>query len=170
MKLFHRWRAFLGLSVVLGATRLLAADPAWLDVEKDVSRETGKPQITVVHFWAPWCPNSLTELKNHGWSTFIDSNFDVKFIFVTVRSANDGYGVLAEHGVEKQQNLLRLHHPNHVRSGHGVIASFMDIPLNWAPSTWIFREGKLRYALNYGEVRFPLLQQLVRDTGETWEH
>ena len=170
MKHLPRICLLLGLWIGLGAARVVAADPVWLDVENDVARETAKPQITVVHFWAPWCPNSLAELKNHGWSTFIDSNFDVKFIFVTIRSSADGYTVLAEHGVEKQQNLSLLHHPNYVRRGEGVVSSFMDIPLSWVPSTWIFRDGKLRYALNYGEVRFPLLQQLVRDTGDKWSH
>ncbi len=46
----------------------------------------------------------------------------------------------------------------------------MDLPLTWVPTTWIFRDGRLRYALNYGEVRFPLLQQLIRDAADPWEH
>jgi hypothetical protein len=34
----------------------------------------------------------------------------------------------------------------------------------------ILRDSQLRYALNYGELRFPLLQQLVRDASDKWEH
>ena len=39
----------------------------------------------------------------------------------------------------------------------------------WIPTTWIYRDGQLRAALNYGEVRFPLLQQLVDDAREKWD-
>ena len=28
--------------------------------------------------------------------------------------------------------------------------------------------GKLRYALNYGEIRFPMLQQMVDDSTSKW--
>jgi len=101
------------------------------------------------------------------WSTFLELNRDVKFIFVTVRSMDDGKAMLAENGLGKQENLTILHHPNHVKKGEGVIQAFMDIPLTWVPTTWVFRDGELRYALNYGEVRFPLLQQLIRDAGRS---
>ena len=46
----------------------------------------------------------------------------------------------------------------------------LGIPISWIPSTWVFRQGKLRYAMNYGELRFPMLQQLVRDSSDAWEH
>jgi hypothetical protein len=35
---------------------------------------------------------------------------------------------------------------------------------------WIFKGGDLRYALNYGEVRFAMLQQLIADSSSNWEH
>lgn len=43
------------------------------------------------------------------------------------------------------------------------MTSFLGLPVSWLPSTWVFRDGKLRYALNYGEVSFPMLQQPSRD-------
>jgi len=148
-----------------------AAEPpnGWLKIEEDVAAATQGPQVTVVHFWAPWCPNSKAELDRPGWSTFLELNKDVKFIFVTVRSADDGKALLAEHGLGAQPNLTLLHHPNQVRKGEGSMRVFMDLPVTWVPTTWIFRAGQLRYALNYGEVRFPLLQQLVRDSAEEWK-
>lgn len=162
-------RLFLLLLAFTACAR--AETPAgWLLVEEEVAAEVAKPQITVVHFWAPWCPNSTAEHKQRGWATFIASNPDVRFIFVTVRSADDGYAYLEQQGVKDQPNLRLLHHPNHVRKGEGSIQNFMDLPLTWVPTTWVFRDGKLRYALNYGEVRFPLLQQLIRDTADAWEH
>ena len=153
----------LATAGLLGATTP-AADP----LEMQVSDLVAGPAVTVVHFWAPWCPNSKAELAQRGWSIFLDLNHDVKFVFVTVRSADDGKALLAENGVGPQPNLTLLHHPNHVRKGEGTMQSFMDLPITWVPTTWIFRDGKLRYALNYGEVRFPLLQQLVRDTADEW--
>jgi hypothetical protein len=32
----------------------------------------------------------------------------------------------------------------------------------------VFREGRQQFAFNYGEVRFPILQQLVDDAGADW--
>lgn len=157
------------LSVVLLAAFARAETPAgWLLIEEEVAAEVAKPGITVVHFWAPWCPNSTSEHRDRGWATFIGSNPEVRFVFVTVRSSDDGYAYLAERGVKDQPNLRRLHHPNHVRKGEGSIQNFMDIPLSWVPSTWVFRGGKLRYALNYGEVQFAMLQQLIRDAADEW--
>ncbi len=157
---------FIGL-----ATLARAETPAgWLLVEEEVAAEVAKPQVTVVHFWAPWCPNSTAEHKDRGWATFLGANPEVRFIFVTIRSSDDGYAYLEQQGVKEQPNLRLLHHPNHLRKGEGSIQSFMDIPLSWVPSTWVFRGGKLRYALNYGEVRFPLLQQLIRDAADDWAH
>lgn len=163
-------KRIFALFVLLGLAARAGTPAGWLLVEEEVAAETAKPQITVVHFWAPWCPNSTVEHKEQGWSTFIVSNPNVKFIFVTIRSSADGFDYLARQGVGGQDNLKLLHHPNHVRKGEGSIQNFMDIPLSWVPSTWIFREGRLRYALNYGEVRFPMLQQLLRDAADDWAH
>ena len=33
----------------------------------------------------------------------------------------------------------------------------------------VFKDGQLRYALNSGKLRFPLLQQLIRDAADKWE-
>ncbi|MBS0664135.1 MAG: thioredoxin family protein [Verrucomicrobia bacterium] len=164
-------RRLLFLCLVLSALRCAAEPPAgWSALEEEVAAAVRGPQVTVVHFWAPWCPNSRAELANHGWSTFLALNRDVKFIFVTVRSSDDCRALLHENGVGDQPNLVLRHHPNQVRRGDGVIQSFMALPLTWVPSTWVFCDGRLRYALNYGEVRFPLLQQLIRDAADPWEH
>ena len=54
--------------------------------------------------------------------------------------------------------------------GTGRIEYFMDLPISWVPTTWVFRDGKLRYAINYGEVRFPVLQQMIADKASAWNH
>jgi thiol-disulfide isomerase/thioredoxin len=161
-------KRFLVLFVLLAS--LARADAtAWLPIEQKVAEAVKAPQVTVVHFWAPWCPNCAAELKKNGWSTFLDSNFDVNFIFVTVWNDEDGHAVLEKNGVGAQTNFQLLLHPNASREPDTKMSTFMGQPLAWIPTTWVFRDGKLRYALNYGEVRFSLLQQLIRDASDKWD-
>src|SRR4051812_27663069 len=137
-----------------------------LPIEQQVAEAVKSPKLTVVHFWAPWCPNCKAELADHAWANFIAANPDVNFLFVTVRRGDEGDGrpMLEKHGVGAQKNFSFLVHPNGVRKGEGMITSFMGLPMTWIPTTWVFRDGKLRYALNYGEVRFEMLQQLLKDS------
>ena len=51
-----------------------------------------------------------------------------------------------------------------------VIKQFAGMPLSWIPTTWIYKGGDLRYALNYGEVRFDVLQQFLEDSKSEWSH
>ena len=52
----------------------------------------------------------------------------------------------------------------------GKIKQFAGLPLSWIPTTWVYKGGDLRYALNYGEVRFPALQQFIEDSKSEWSH
>ena len=90
-------------------------------------------------------------------------------MFVTVWSAEDGRALLERYGVGGEANFTLLRHPNPSRRKGEQMAAFLGLPVSWIPTTWVFREGKLRYALNYGEIRFPLLQQLVRDASDAWD-
>jgi len=139
-----------------------------LPIEKHVAEAIKSPGITVVHFWAPWCSNCGAELAKNGWSTFIDTNAEVKFIFITSWHNEIGRELLAKNGVGSQSNFELLLHPNPARTGAERMSQFLGLPLNWLPTTWIFSEGQLRYAMNYGELHFPILQQLIRDTANKW--
>jgi thiol-disulfide isomerase/thioredoxin len=75
MKLF----SYLGFWVALAFSARAAE---LLPIEKHVAEAIKSPGITVVHFWAPWCSNCGAELAKNGWSTFIDTNAEVKFIFI----------------------------------------------------------------------------------------
>jgi hypothetical protein len=46
--------------------------------------------------------------------------------------------------------------------------TFLGLPVTWIPTTWVFRDGKLRVAFNYGEIRFPVLQQMIADAQRAW--
>jgi len=141
----------------------------WLPIERQVAELTQEAHVTVVHFWAPWCPNCHAELKSGGWKTFIEANPKAKVVFVTVRDERDGAKELAKFGLGPQANFLHLQHPNPSRRPGEEMTSFMGLRVGWVPATWIYRNGRLRYALNYGQIRFPILQQLVEDASRAWD-
>ena len=92
----------------------------------------------------------------------------MKFLFVSVwNSGDDGRAMLAKYEIGGQPNVTILADPG-PRRGDDKIKRFLDLPLSWIPSTWIFKGGDLRYALNYGEVRFDVLQQFLADSNSEW--
>src|SRR4051794_37665967 len=164
-----RMRVFLILlAMMLSVGVGRAAD--LLPIEQQVAAAIKAPKTTIVHFWAPWCSNCYAELKSGGWKNFIAKNRDVNFIFITTWTGDqgDGRAMLEKLGIGPQKNFQLLLHPNASRRDEEKATSFLGLPLTWLPATWVFRDGQLRYALNYGEVRFPVLQQLVKDTAENW--
>ena len=125
---------------------------------------------SVVHLWAPWCSNCLAELKSGGWAKMVADNPEVRFVFVSVWNAgDDGAAMLKKFGIGDQPNV-NIVADQGPRSGPDKIKRFLDLPLTWIPTTWIFQTGDLRYALNYGEVRFPVLQQFLEDSKSEWSH
>lgn len=164
--------AFCALAL-LSTPRNTSAAPntaAWTPIENQVAQITAGPQVTIVHFWAPWCPNCRAELDKFGWRDFAIVNQDVKIVFVTIWSPDDGAAILKKAGLTEQANFQLLVHPNPARKEDERMQTFMGESINWIPTTWVFKDGQLRFALNYGELHFPLLQQLVRDAGNKWEH
>ncbi len=154
------------LVAVLGA----AESDSWIPIEQQVADVAAGSRVTVVHFWAPWCSNCQAELAKNGWRDFLSVNREINLIFVTVWNPEDGRAALAKHGLVDQPNFQLLHHPNGSRKKEERMNRFLGQPVNWIPTTWIFKDGQLRFALNYGEIRFPLLQQLVRDAADSWDH
>ena len=155
--------------VLLTAGSLRADDAPVAPLEKEVGEIVAGPQVTIVHFWAPWCPNCRAEMVPEGWAKFIGANASVKFVFLNFwHRGKDSAPVLGPAGLGAQPNLTLLTHPNPASKGDERTKTFLGYPVTWLPTTWVFRDGKLRYALNYGEVRFEMLQQLVNDAQEKW--
>jgi thiol-disulfide isomerase/thioredoxin len=150
--------AFAGMSS-------FAASPA----EQQLSEAIKAPGLSVVHLWAPWCSNCQAELKSGGWLKTIKENPQVKFYFVSVwNGGEDGRAMLTKFEIAAQANVTILADPG--PRGADKIKRFLDLPLSWIPTTWVFKGGDLRYALNYGEVRFDVLQQFLADSNSEWSH
>lgn len=153
----------LVLTAAFFSSTLLAASPA----EQQVAEAIKAQALSVVHLWAPWCGNCQAELKSGGWTKTVKDNPEVKFYFVSVwNSGDDGRATLAKYEIAQQPNVTILADPGPRGAGH--IKQFAGLPLSWIPTTWIFKGGDLRYALNYGEVRFPVLQQFIADSSSEW--
>ena len=131
-------------------------------------RRPPSPDVTVVHLWAPWCSECKTELADGAWSAFITANPQVHFIFVTVWNDADGHELLQRNGLGAQPNFQLLLHPNGSRKRGEKVTELLGLPVSWIPSTWIFKKGHLYYAMNYGELHFPMLQQLIKDSTTSW--
>ena len=140
-----------------------AAEPQALEAIK-------ADKTSVVHLWAPWCGNCKAELKSGGWTKMINDNPETQFLFVSIwNGGDDGRATLKTHDIGAQPNVMILADPG-PRSGPEKLTRFLDLPVSWIPSTWVFKGGELRYALNYGEVRFEVLQQFLEDTKSKWKH
>ena len=150
----------------------LRAQDAAAAFEKEVADLVAAPGVTVVHFWAPWCPNCRAEMGADGWAKFIAEHPDVKFVFLNIwHRDQDPAPKLTAAGLGAQPNLVLRTHPNATsKAGPERLNKFLDLPVHWIPTTWIFREGKLRFAFNYGEMRFDILKQLVADSAPGWKH
>ena len=154
------------LIVLVTITSLRAESPA----EQALLAAIKSPEITVVHLWAPWCSNCQAELRTGGWTKIVKENPSVKFCFVSVwNDGQDGRAMLKKFDIADQPNVTILADPG-PRRGENKIKQLAGLPLSWIPTTWIYKAGDLRYALNYGEVRFPVLQQFLADSQSEWSH
>jgi thiol-disulfide isomerase/thioredoxin len=154
------------LILFVAAASLRAESPT----EQKVLDAIKSPDLSVVHLWAPWCSNCQTELKTGGWTKILNENPNVKFYFVSIwNDGQDGRAMLKKFNIADQPNVTILADPG-PRRGESKIKQFAGLPLSWIPTTWIYKDGDLRYALNYGEVRFSVLQQFLEDSQSEWSH
>ena len=155
----------LGVAMVTGAN---GADEA-AAFEADLRERVANEKVTIVHFWAPWCGNCRREMEPEGWARFVEKNPDVQVIFVNAwHRGMDPQPRLRDAQLGGQANFVALTHPIASSKAGEKLDRILDLPMIWVPTTWVFRAGKQRYALNYGEVRFEMLQQMVDDAGRKW--
>lgn len=109
-------------------------------------------------------------MKSGGWTKMVADNPNIRFIFVSVWNSGDaGAPMLKKFEIGGQPNVTIVADPG-PRSGAEKMKRFLDLPVSWIPTTWVFKGGDLRYAMNYGEVRFPVLQQFLADSTSEWSH
>jgi thiol-disulfide isomerase/thioredoxin len=162
--------SFLRLSILATVMTVAFVRGESSPAEQKILEAIKSPDVTVVHLWAPWCSNCQVELKSGGWSKMVKDNPQVKFYFVSVwNGGEDGRAMLKRFEIGDQPNVTILADPG-PRTGDNKIKQFAGQPLSWIPTTWIYKGGDLRYALNYGEVRFPVLQQFIEDSKSEWSH
>jgi hypothetical protein len=139
------------------------------EAEEYVQNVIEKDGLHVVHFWAPWCPNSTGELKN-GWGNLVRDNPNVSFTFVTVwNDGKKGASVLDEHNLPDR--VTEVAQPDLGPSDNEANRrqSFLTHPVTWIPSTWIFHNnGELAFAMNYGEMEMGTIQTLLDATRREW--
>ena len=171
------WAFRLWIIALLTVTALLSSygqddlDRALVPKTADraVSEGIKSPNLTVVHLWAPWCSNCQAELKSGGWAKMVKDNPKVQFYFVSIwNGGQDGRAMLQNFGIADQPNVTVLADAG--PRGENKIREFVGLPVSWIPTTWIYKGGELRYALNYGEIRFPVLQQMLADSESEWSH
>ncbi|MFB6229769.1 MAG: TlpA family protein disulfide reductase [Salinibacter sp.] len=128
-----------------------------------------KKGVHVVHFWAPWCPNSKNELAN-GWAELVANHPNVTFTFVTVWNNNEkGASTLDKYDIPDR--VVEVTQPDLGPSDEESNRrhSFLSLPVTWIPSTWIFHNrGELAFALNYGEMKMDTIQSLLDATRKDW--
>ena len=127
-----------------------------------VARCRGKSTNTVLKAW------TCNPIANRGLE-MVKENPQVTFYFVSVwNGGEDGHAMLQKFQIADQPNVTILADPG-PRAGN-KIKQFAGLPLSWIPTTWIYKGGDLRYALNYGEVRFDVLRQFIEDSNSEWSH
>jgi hypothetical protein len=143
----------------------LAMTPA----EKRVAAIVETDGIHVVHFWAPWCSNSINELRS-GWYELVERHPDVTFTFVTVwNDGESGREAMDRFGLDDR--VTEVLQPDFGPSDDKAQRrrSFLGLPVTWIPSTWVFHKGgELAYAFNYGELEMEQIDDAIEGAQMDW--
>lgn len=141
--------------------------------EAAVAETIAAEGVHVVVLWAPWCGNSRAQFEA-GLYEVVEAHPDVTFSFVTMWTDGDpSADRLARFGVSASDRVAVLAQPDPTpelgRGGRS--ATFLDLPVTWTPTTWVFnRGGRLAYAFNFGEVSPAMLTQALADARADWSH
>jgi len=146
-----------------------ATDTAFADAEAHLRTLLTEDGVHVLHFWAPWCDNSMRELDT-AWPDLVARYPDVRFTFVTVwddgRSARE---TMRAHGLPETIGEVTIPDPGPSEVKENRRREVLGLPLTWIPSTWIFhKNGQLAFALNYGEMDAGTLGTLLEATWRAW--
>ncbi|CAN5491422.1 thioredoxin family protein [soil metagenome] len=163
-------RFALALVLMLAPTSLAHSQLAERSpAEEAVASRIAEDGIHVIHFWAPWCDNSISELES-GWYEAIEDHDDVTFTFVTVWSDGaEGRDILNRYAIPDRVTVLKQEDRGPSEEPANRIRSFLGLPMTWVPTTWVFhRNGQLAYAFNFGEMEMAQLDRAIADVKRSW--
>jgi len=142
---------------------------AMTPAEKSVAAIVETDGVHVVHFWAPWCSNSIDELRA-GWYELVERHQDVTFTFVTVwNDGASGRETMERFGLVER--VTEVTQPDFGPSDDKAQRrrSFLGLPVTWIPSTWVFhKNGELGYAFNYGEMEMAQIDSAIESVQKDW--
>lgn len=155
---------------IVAHAQTLTPEDTWTKTERQVYEIISGDGYYVVHFWATWCHNSRSELDRGIWPRLIHANEEVEFIFVTIRDeGKTGADMLADYNIPERVQLFGQEENGSRRLARNRM--FMGLPSYWTPTTWVFHQnGKLAYAINYGEVDENHFQTLLDNLKKDWQH
>ena len=138
------------------------------DAERAVHSAVERGGLQVVVFWAPWCGNSISQLER-GLADAIRENDDVGFTFVSLwASGDDGIEELRAYDIPERATVVAQPGVGQDAPKEERDTMFLGLPVTWIPTTWVFRDGSLATAFNYGEVTRDQLQQALDGARSTW--
>ena len=138
------------------------------DAERAVHDAIASGGIQVVVFWAPWCGNSISQLER-GLAEAIRENDDVGFTFVSLWAAgDDGQEELRAYDIPERAAVVAQPGVGQDAPKEDRDTTFLGLPVTWIPTTWVFRDGLLATAFNYGEVTREQLQQALDGARSSW--
>ena len=147
----------------------LPSDPAFDAAEAQLRARIAEDGVQVLHFWAPWCGNSIRELEA-GWAGLVARYPDVRVTFVTVwDDGRSGRETMQTHGLPDTVGEVTIPDPgpSEVKANRRRVV--LGLPLTWIPSTWVFhKNGELAFALNYGEMDMATLGTLLEALSHAW--
>ena len=135
-------------------------------VEDALRERVGREGVHVVHFWAPWCDNSLNEL-GPVWADAAERHPDASITHVSVwADGDDGADVLRAHGVAGGAVLVV---PGPKPAPPERRLTLLGLPVTWIPTTWVFnRGGLLATAFGYGETTAGQLAAAIEGAQRDW--
>ncbi|MEL6616872.1 MAG: thioredoxin [Bacteroidota bacterium] len=138
------------------------------DAERAVADTVARGGIEVVVFWADWCGNSISQLER-GLADAIREHDDVGFTFVSLwASGASGEATLREHGIPERASVLAQPGVGQEAPKEDRDMRFLGLPVTWIPTTWVFRQGRLATAFNYGEVTREQLDSALAGARSDW--
>ena len=142
---------------------------AMTPAEKSVAAIVQTDGIHVVHFWAPWCSNSIDELRN-GWYEVVERHPSVSFTFVTIwNDGESGREAMERFGLPER--VTEVTQPDFGPSDDKAQRrrAFLGLPVTWIPTTWVFhKNGELAFAFNYGELEMEQIDRAIEGVRSPW--